>query len=172
MNKNLKKNSRGKLFCLVLSRKYNILTGDWFCNAIFSFQHLKRWRREIDRERGQSIDQCFSTGELKMVENHWHIELTCWPLPQIGTISAWLRWSGFKVNPTFATDQDTYKIVLIFRVQNCNLIMIIFIHFKYSRSRLMWSLWARPKVITLTDYFYLVVFNKWHAWNVIKLSGW
>ncbi len=28
------------------------------------------------------------------------------------------------------------------------------------------------RMITLTDYFYLVVFNKWDARNVITLSGW
>ncbi len=79
----------------------------------FSRSNISNVEDERQIERGQSIDQCFSTGELKMVENHWHIELTCWPLLQIGTISTWLSWFGFKANPTFATDQDTYKIVLI-----------------------------------------------------------
>ncbi len=37
-----------------------------------------------------------------------------------------------------------------------------FITNKYSRSRLMWSLWARPKVITLTSCFYLVSISKWY----------
>ncbi len=42
------------------------------------------------------------------------------------------------------------------------------IHY-YSRSRLMWSLWVRPKsdsinqMLTITNYFYLVSFGKWNV---------
>ena len=36
----------------------------------------------------------------------------------------------------------------------------------------MWSLWARPKVITLTDGFYLVIYSKWGYWTLITTSGW
>jgi len=82
------------------------------------------------------------------------------------------RWQHYGREEVLGTQN------LIDKIKTINTLIFL----TYSRRRLIWSLWARPYLITLTKlpitdcflqlFSYLQLFRKWDLWRLITISDW